>query len=102
VNAKGIIRRFINELRRSNPSRRIIWITPPSSSKYTLKTHQAIDQWINQSARALGFSVISSRQITGNYIKGKTGSDGVHYFKPAADQWALRCYRKITPIDDAY
>jgi len=91
-----IVRKFISELRTGDPSRQIIWILPPDSSKYPIATKQAVDTWIEQALRESGCpSPIRSRTLTAPYRKGITGTDGVHYTKEAAESWANKVYLRI-------
>ena len=86
---KQIIRDFIKELRaQSPPPARIVWVMPPESSKYSATVKDEVDRWINECARELGFQTINSRRITGKYVTGKTGDDGVHYGEAEAQKWA--------------
>ena len=93
-NARKIVQKFISELRKGAPTREIIWILPPDSSKYSAATKQAVDLWISK-ALSEGHCAppIPSRPLTGTYRKGVTGNDGVHYLKPAAEAWADKVYR---------
>ena len=86
---KQIIREFIKELRaQSPPPARIVWVLPPESSKYSATVKGEVDRWIIESAKDLGFQTILSRRITGKYVPGKTGGDGVHYGEAEAEKWA--------------
>jgi len=86
---KQIIRRFIRELRaQPNPPPRIVWVLPPDSSKFPVQVKDAVDIWINECAKEMGFQTIFSRRITGKYAPGKSGSDGVHYNDAEAARWA--------------
>ena len=86
---KQIIRDFVKELRaQSPPPERIVWVMPPESSKYSVPVKNEVDRWINECARELGFQTINSRRITGKYVPGKTGDDGVHYGEAEAQKWA--------------
>ena len=94
--SRQIVRKFISELRAGDPSRQIIWILPPDSSKYPISTKQAVDTWIEQALRESGCpSPIRSRNLTAPYRKGITGSDGVHYAKEAAESWANKVYVRL-------
>jgi hypothetical protein len=86
--ARKLIADFVAEVRELAPSTRIIWILPPESSRYTVKTKDSVERWILRSATEQGFEATRSREMTGPYVAGKTGSDGVHYSKEAAKSWA--------------
>ena len=45
-------------------------------------------------AKKNGYLPIDSRRIT-HYVRGKTGGDGVHYNKDAAQPWADQVTRKL-------
>lgn len=97
--SRQIVRKFISELRAGDPSRQIVWILPPDSSKYPTATKQAVDTWIEQALRESGCtSPIRSRSLTAPYRKGITGPDGVHYKKDAAESWAHKVYSKLLNI----
>ncbi|MEI6072627.1 MAG: SGNH/GDSL hydrolase family protein [Verrucomicrobiae bacterium] len=86
---KQIIRQFIKELRAQQPPpARIVWILPPDSSKYPAAVKDEVDRWISECAKELGFQTINSRRITGRYLQGKTGNDGVHYNDAEGAKWA--------------
>jgi hypothetical protein len=86
---KQIIREFIKELRaQSPPPARIAWVMPPESSKYSATVKGEVDRWITECAQELGFQTILSRRMTGKYVPGKTGGDGVHYGDADAEKWA--------------
>lgn len=94
--SRQIIRKFISELRAGDGSRQIIWILPPDSSKYSTRTKRAVDAWIEQALHEGGCSPpIRSRFLTGPYKRNVTGSDGVHYGKPAAISWANKVYGRL-------
>ncbi len=86
---RRIIREFIRQLR-GGPGTppHIVWVMPPSSSKYPSRVHEEVEDWIADSGRALGFGTINSRRITGSYRKGSTGGDGVHFSDEAGAAWA--------------
>lgn len=92
---RGIVRDFVRELRRGNPSAQIFWVLPPSSSKYPARVHDDVEDWINEASRQQGFYTISSRKITGAYRDGRTGGDGVHYTDAAGRAWARGAYAKF-------
>ncbi len=87
--------RFIRAAR--GPSvRQIIWLAPPDSSAMRRTAQNRIHELIQQAAKRDRFEVIDSRQMT-RYIRGKTGSDGVHYNSEASRAWAA----KVNPALDA-
>jgi hypothetical protein len=92
---QGIIRDFVRELRRGNPSAQIFWVLPPSSSQYQARVHDDVENWINEVSRQQGFYTINSRKITGLYRDGRTGGDGVHYTDAAGRAWARGAYTKF-------
>ena len=92
---EDIIRDFVRELRRGNPSVQIFWVLPPSSTKYAAGVHANVEDWINEASHQMGFFTINSRGITGPYKDGKTGGDGVHYSDPAGRSWARGAYAKF-------
>jgi len=85
---QGIIRDFVKELRRGNPSAAIFWVLPPASSVYSPKVHAQVERWIGEGGRRLDFYTINSRQFVESYRIGVTGGDGVHYREAAAKKWA--------------
>ncbi len=93
---KKNIREFIRELRSGvRPPFGILWILPPSSSKYPARVHDAVDRWITETSQSMRFGVLSSRAIIGPYQRGATGGDGVHYNDAAGERWARGVIRKI-------
>ncbi|MBE2181679.1 MAG: SGNH/GDSL hydrolase family protein [Chthoniobacterales bacterium] len=86
---RRIIREFVRQLRggRGTPPH-VVWVMPPSSSKYPARVHEEVEDWIADSGRSLGFGTINSRRITGPYRKGGTGGDGVHFSDDAGAAWA--------------
>lgn len=93
---KKIIRKFIRELRSGvRPPFGILWILPPSSSKYPPQVHDAVDRWITETAQSMRFGVMDSRRITGPYTRSSGGRDGVHYSEAAGERWAKGVIRRI-------
>lgn len=92
---RGIIRDFVREIRRGNPSAQIFWVLPPSSSKYPERVHADVESWINEVSRQQGFFTINSRNITGPYRDGRTGGDGVHFTDAAGRAWARGTHAKF-------
>jgi hypothetical protein len=66
-------------------TRRLIWIGPPDSSKFS-KVQNRIYRLIQQSVPR-GDPVIDSRRFT-RYVLGKTGGDGIHYNSESGEAWA--------------
>jgi hypothetical protein len=69
----------------SNGKRRMIWIGPPDSARFT-KVQNRIYRLIQQSVPR-GDPVIDSRRFT-RYVMGKTGGDGIHYNRESGEAWA--------------
>jgi lysophospholipase L1-like esterase len=70
------------------PVRRVIWITPPDSSRYSRRVQEKVAEILRNCSRGeKGFEIIDSRPMT-RYELGKTGGDGVHYRSKAAWEWA--------------
>jgi hypothetical protein len=98
--ARKLVSDFISEVRERAPAARIIWILPPESSRYSSKAKDSVERWILRSAEEKGFEATRSREMTGPYERGKTGSDGIHYSKEAAGSWArlvFWSYYGLTP-----
>jgi hypothetical protein len=89
------IRGMISEVRTRSPNSRIIWILPPSASKYPQTVQNQIAAYIRKCALVYNFQTIDSRRLTGNYIKGVTGRDGVHYSSEPARSWADKVFLKL-------
>lgn len=85
---RHIIRDFVREVRRGNPTAVVFWVMPPSSAAYSSAVHKQVEQWINEESRKLSFYTVNSRSLTGPYRKGVTGGDGVHYSDAAGASWA--------------
>jgi hypothetical protein len=90
-----LIRGMIAEIRSRSPESRIVWILPPSSSKYSQLVQNQISVYIQRCAEAFHFQTIDSRKITGPYIQGVTGHDGVHYSKDPGNSWANKVFLKL-------
>lgn len=91
------IRDFVKEVRRrSDPL--IVWVMPPDSSKYPLRVHEAVEQWIREESIGSRFRTVDSRLFTAPYRDGKTGGDGVHYGDSAGRRWARRVLGQISLI----
>jgi hypothetical protein len=93
---KPIIRQFITEIRaKSAPNVQIIWVLPPDASKYSARVKDTVDRCILESARELRFKTINSRTFTNRYVRGVTGSDGVHLNTEAGGQWAIGVIKRL-------
>ena len=66
-------------------TRRLIWIGPPDSSKFS-KVQSRI-YWLIQQSVPRGDPVIDSRRFT-RYLLGKTGGDGINYNSDSGEAWA--------------
>jgi hypothetical protein len=91
----SFIRSMILEIRSRSPESRIIWILPPAASKYPQVVQSLIAVYIRSCAVAFHFQTIDSRKLTGAYIKGVTGSDGVHYAEKPAQSWADKVFLRL-------
>jgi hypothetical protein len=89
----GILDRFAVALR-SPPVRQVIWIMPPDAAAYTPGVQRTVDSLIKNVAKKNTYWLIDSKRMT-HYVRGKTGGDGVHYNKEAAQPWADQVTRKI-------
>jgi lysophospholipase L1-like esterase len=99
---KRIIRKFIAEIRtKAAPQVQIVWILPPDSSKYSSRIKDAVDRWITDCAKELNFKTINTRGFTDRYIKGKSGSDGVHLNDTAGAQWAGGVIKRLPKVSAA-
>jgi lysophospholipase L1-like esterase len=68
--------------------KRVIWILPPDSSKFSKSAQATVREIIRSSAYKERFeALIDSRRLT-HYVRGKTGSDGIHYNGEDAIRWA--------------
>jgi hypothetical protein len=81
---RDILARFVSAAHRGSV-RRMIWIGPPDSSRFS-KVQNRIYRLIQQSVWR-GDPVIDSRRFT-RYLVGKTGGDGVHYNRESGEAWA--------------
>jgi hypothetical protein len=89
------IRGMIGEIRSRSPGSRIVWILPPSASRYSQTVQNQIAAYMRNCAAAFDFQTIDSRRLTGSYILGVTGSDGVHYSAGSATSWADKVFLKL-------
>jgi len=90
-----IIREMIAEIRTRSPGSKIVWILPPAASKYPQQVQTQIAAYIRSCAAAFRFQTIDSQKLTGAYINGVTGSDGVHYAAEPAKSWADKVFLKL-------
>jgi hypothetical protein len=74
--------------------RKIIWITPPDSSRYSRTVQQRVTNLIRTASGRHSFEIIDSSRLT-HYVRGQSGSDGVHYNSAAAKEWANRVTREL-------
>ena len=81
---RHVLARFVAAVH-SDGRRRMIWIGPPDSSRFS-KVQNRIYQLIQQSVPR-GDPVIDSRRFT-RYVMGKTGGDGIHYNSESGVAWA--------------
>jgi hypothetical protein len=91
----NILDRFVAAVRgEPNTVRRIIWITPPDSSRYSNEVQLTVANLIKTAAQRNSFATIDSSSMT-HYVPGRSGSDGVHYNTEEAKQWAYRVMREL-------
>jgi len=91
----AILDRFVAAIHsQPNTVRTIIWITPPDSTRYPKSVERRVNSLITAAAERDSFRTIDSRNMT-HYIRGKSGSDGVHYNRPAAKEWADRVISEL-------
>jgi hypothetical protein len=89
---RQIFRDFARTLFTSSPSvRKVIWITPPDSARFSPLIEDTVDQVILETAAQSGgrITTVRSKQLT-HYIPKRTGGDGVHYSSESANAWASR------------
>jgi hypothetical protein len=92
------IRDLVSRIQRDNQGVQIIWILPPSAAKYPAVVQTQISNYIRRCGTAYHFLTIDSRRITGPYLKGISGRDGVHYSADPARIWADKCYQRIREL----
>ena len=90
-----ILDRFVAAIH-SGPDtvRKIIWITPPDSSRYSRAVQTRVTNLIKTASRRHSFEIIDSSRLT-HYVRGRSGGDGVHYNRSAAQEWANRVTREL-------
>jgi hypothetical protein len=94
------MRDMVTQIRSKNPEAKIIWILPPAASKYSQIIQSQIASYIRRCGETYRFRCIDSRRITGPYIKGISGRDGVHYSEAPARAWADMTFLKIKALVD--
>ena len=80
------IDRFVRAAR-GGGQRKLIWITPPDSSKFRGARQNRVQGLLRDAAGRDGFQIINSRTYT-HYRPGVTGGDGIHYNSAASTEWA--------------
>ncbi len=94
-----VIREMVSEIRARSPGSKIVWILPPAASKYSQQVQTQIAAYIRSCAVAFRFQTIDSRKLTGAYINGVTGSDGVHYSAEPANSWADKVFLNLREME---
>jgi hypothetical protein len=90
-----ILDRFVAAIHSEpNTVRKIIWITPPDSSRYSKTVQRRVTNLIKTASRRHSFEIIDSSRLT-HYVRGQSGGDGVHYNRTAAKEWANRVTREL-------
>jgi GDSL-like Lipase/Acylhydrolase len=90
-----ILDRFVAAIRSEpNTVHKIIWITPPDSSRYSKAVETKVKNLITAAAEKHSFETIDSSRMT-HYVPGKSGGDGVHYNSAAAKEWANQVTREL-------
>jgi hypothetical protein len=90
-----ILDRFVAAIRSEpNTVHKIIWITPPDSSRYSTAVETKVKNLITAAAEKHSFETIDSSRMT-HYVPGKSGGDGVHYNSAAAKEWANQVTREL-------
>jgi len=93
-----ILDRFVAAIHSEpNTVRKIIWITPPDSSRYSKAVQRRVTNLIKTASRRHSFEIIDSSRLT-HYVRGQSGGDGVHYNKTAAQEWANRVTRELDSL----
>jgi lysophospholipase L1-like esterase len=93
-----ILDRFVAAIHSEpNTVRKIIWITPPDSSRYSKVVQRRVTNLIKTASRRHTFEIIDSSRLT-HYVRGQSGGDGVHYNKAAAQEWANRVTRELDSL----
>jgi len=93
-----ILDRFVAAIySRPDTARKIIWITPPDSSRYPRSVQRKVQNLISAAAESYHFRTIDSSRLT-HYIPGKSGGDGVHYNYAAATEWADKVIKELDDL----
>jgi hypothetical protein len=93
-----ILDHFIAAIRSEpNAVNKIVWITPPDSSRYSRETQRNKKDLITDAARRNSFEIIDSSRLT-HYVPGMSGGDGVHYNGAAAKAWANQVTKQLDGI----
>jgi hypothetical protein len=93
-----ILDHFVAAIRSEpNTVNKIIWITPPDSSRYSRETQRDVKDLITDAARRNSFEIIDSSRLT-HYVLGMTGGDGVHYNSAGAKAWANQVTNQLDGI----
>ena len=88
------ITRIYAEFATKLPGRKVIWVTPPDSSKFPVWVKRAVDTAILDTCAKYKLGAIQSSRFT-RYVQGKTGPDGVHYNTTPAANWADGVIRRF-------
>ncbi|MEY5019010.1 MAG: hypothetical protein RLZ22_98 [Verrucomicrobiota bacterium] len=67
----------------------VYWITPPDASKYSTSVKTQVQKIIHENNRNHGFREFYSGEKI-RYVKGVSGTDGVHLNREAAYLWFVR------------
>jgi hypothetical protein len=93
-----ILGRFVAAIHsRPNTVPKIIWVTPPDSSRYPRWVQRKVQYLIAAAAGSYHFRTIDSSRLT-HYIPGRSGGDGVHYNYAAANEWADKVIKELEPL----
>jgi lysophospholipase L1-like esterase len=87
---KSIYRQFCQTIIANKGNLKMVyWITPPDASKFPTSVKTQVQKIIHENIRNHGFrEFYSGEKIP--YVKGVSGSDGVHLNKKAASLWFVR------------
>lgn len=91
---RHVLARFVSAVH-GDSTRRMIWIGPPDSSRFS-KVQNRIYRLIQQSVPRAD-PVVDSRRFT-RYVLGKTGGDGIHYNRESGEAWAKPVNASIDQI----
>jgi len=90
---RSFVEKFASAVRAQDSRTRLIWITPPDSSKFR-RIQIEVTRLISKESRRLNFLLVDSSELV-RYVPGQTGSDGVHYSEADARKWAEGVQRKL-------